>query len=267
MERGELGMGFFSISVICDICGEKAGLNRFKTQDGWICKKCFKKCGFNLNVPIMQFSTERIKSILYNDKKNEEELENFHATKSIGSFLQFDENQRKIKIINSTQGQKVKFQIYKYEDILNCELFEDDVNVTKGGLGSAIVGGTIAGGVGAVVGSVTGSKKTTKAFVNSLGVRITVNDLTAPTAYIQLISRTIKTNSVVCQNAYRFANDILSALSIIINGNIQATAQQQFGSSQILDVAAEIRKFKQLLDEGIISQEEFDTKKKQLLES
>lgn len=215
----------------------------------------------------MQFSTERIKSILYNDKKNEVELDKFNATKSIGSFLEFDENQRKIKIINSTQGQKIKFQIYNYEDILNCELLEDDVNVTKGGLGSAIVGVMIAGDVGAVVGSVTGSKKTTKAFVNTLKVRITVNDLTAPTAYVQLISRQTKTYSAFCQNAYRFAYDILSSLSIIINGNTQDAAHQQCGSSQILDVSSEIRKFKQLLDEGIISQEEFDTKKKQLLES
>lgn len=259
-------MGFFSISVICDICGEKAGLNRFKTQDGWICRKCFKKCGFNLNSPIMQFSTERIKSILYNDIKNEEELDKFHATKSIGSFLQFDENQRKIKIINSTQGQKIKFQIYNYEDILNCELLEDDVNVTKGGLGSAIVGGMIAGDVGAIVGSVTGSKKTEKGFIDTLKIRITVNDLTSPTAYIQLISRRAKTNSAFCQNAYRFADDILSALSIIINGNLQDSAHQQCGSSHTLDVPEEIRKFKRLLDEGIISQEEFNTKKKQLLE-
>ncbi|MBO3444304.1 SHOCT domain-containing protein [Clostridium sp. CCUG 7971] len=125
----------------------------------------------------------------------------------------------------------------------------------------------IAGDVGAVVGSVTGSKKTKKAFVNTLRVRITVNDLTAPTAYVQLISRQTKTNTAFCQNAYRFAYDILSVLSIIINGNTQDTAQQQCGSSQILDVSEEIRKFKQLLDEGIISQEEFDTKKKQLLES
>jgi hypothetical protein len=249
LNEGEIRMGFLSISVTCNICGEKAGLNRFKTQDGWICNKCFKKCGFNLNSPIMQFSTDRIKSILDNDKKTKEELENFHATKSIGSFLEFDENQRKIKIIDSTQGQNVKYQVYSYEDILNCELFEDDITITNG------------------VGAVSGSRKTSKAFVNNLGVRITVNDLTAPTATIHLISIKAKTNSALYQNACRFANDILSAFSIIINGNRQFSAQQQSGSSQILDGAAEIRKFKQLLDEGIISQEEFDTKKKQLLGS
>jgi hypothetical protein len=260
-------MGFFSVSVICDVCGEKAGLNRFKTQDGWVCKKCFGKCGFNLNTPIMQFSTDRIKSILDNDKKNKEELKNFHATKSIGTYLEFDENQRKIKIINSTQGQKIDYQVYNYEDILNCELFEDDMNITSGGIGGAIVGGVIAGGAGAVVGAVTGSKRTAKAFVNTLGVRITVNDLTAPTATIQLIYFKTKTNSVVYQNACRFAQDILSAFSIIINGNRQSIAQQQSSSSQLIDGATEIRKFKQLLDEGIISQEEFDAKKKQLLDS
>ncbi|WP_252247202.1 DUF4428 domain-containing protein [Clostridium sp. ZBS4] len=258
-------MGFFSPSVTCNICEQKVGLNRFKIQDGWICKKCFKKCGFNLNTPIMQFNSERIKSIMCNDEKTKEELTRFNTSKSIGSFLQIDENQCKIKIINSTQGQNAKFQIYNYEDILSCELFEDGINVTKGGLGRALVGGTLVGDIGAIVGSVTGPKKTSKEFVGTLGVKVTVKDLTSPTIYIQIISRKTKTSSAVYQNGCRFADDILSTLSIIINKNMGNNVKQQETSYKTLDSATEIKKFKQLLDEGIITSEEFNAKKKQLL--
>ncbi|WP_420825940.1 DUF4428 domain-containing protein [Clostridium taeniosporum] len=27
--------------MTCNICGQKAGLSRFKIEDGWICKNCF----------------------------------------------------------------------------------------------------------------------------------------------------------------------------------------------------------------------------------
>ncbi|MBZ9691305.1 SHOCT domain-containing protein [Clostridium sp. M14] len=41
--------------------------------------------------------------------------------------------------------------------------------------------------------------------------------------------------------------------------------KQQEASYKTLDSATEIKKFKQLLDEGIITSEEFNAKKKQLL--
>ena len=47
--------------------------------------------------------------------------------------------------------------------------------------------------------------------------------------------------------------------------NAICEAKKQKSTTVTLDAADEIRKFKQLLDEGLISQEEFIAKKKQLL--
>lgn len=46
-------MGFFDLKVTCSICNKETGLNRYQIANkGWICKDCFKKCGFNLATPI-----------------------------------------------------------------------------------------------------------------------------------------------------------------------------------------------------------------------
>ena len=62
----------------------------------------------------------------------------------------------------------------------------------------------------------------------------------------------------------RIAQDIISSLEIITkNYKNQNTISTE--SSNSFSVADEILKFKQLLDSGIITKEEFDDKKKQLL--
>ena len=67
------------------------------------------------------------------------------------------------------------------------------------------------------------------------------------------------------QSSYTTAQNILSVLQIISEGNIRTQEEvvQQQGSTN--SVADEIMKFKELLDKGVITQEEFEAKKKQLL--
>ena len=47
--------------------------------------------------------------------------------------------------------------------------------------------------------------------------------------------------------------------------SLQGNAPQQGVAPQQVDAAEELQKYKQLLDSGVITQEEFDAKKKQLL--
>ncbi|EPZ54444.1 hypothetical protein H477_3583 [[Clostridium] sordellii ATCC 9714] len=51
--------------------------------------------------------------------------------------------------------------MYNYKDIIEFELLEDGESITKGGLGRAVAGGVLLGGVGAIVGGVTGIEKQT----------------------------------------------------------------------------------------------------------
>jgi len=75
-----------------------------------------------------------------------------------------------------------------------------------------------------------------------------------------------KKDGIIYRSNMEIAQKLASKFELIIEENKSKVHQQQenLGSATV-DAADEIRKFKGLLDDGIITQEEFDAKKKQLL--
>ena len=152
-------MGFFSFKQTCSVCGNDCGLNRFQIKDnGWVCPKCFKAAGLNLATPIGKMSAEDIRDIINNKNIDADKLLSFTITKEIGSYLKVDENNRQWYIPDGLFGKTKNPRIHSYDDVLDCELLEDGGSISKGGLGRAVAGGMLLGGVGAIVGGVTGKK-------------------------------------------------------------------------------------------------------------
>src|SRR5690606_10900120 len=148
---------------ICPICNEKLTFLKSKLKGG--IKVCAKhvvtEAGLVLTETIEQSTVDDIKErigLLASAKEElKKEIDNFVATKKIGNFVAFDDNQQRWAVLSSFAG-KVK-QIYNYSDIVNFELLEDGESIASGGLGRALVGGALFGGVGAIVGGVTGKRK------------------------------------------------------------------------------------------------------------
>ncbi|MDX5728105.1 SHOCT domain-containing protein, partial [Clostridioides difficile] len=128
------------------------------------------------------------------------------------------------------------------------------------GLGGAIGGGLLFGETGAIAGSILGKKKI-KTYVNSLKIKITINNIKNSTKYIYLINSKISTNSSLYKESYNYAQEILSTLSIITSSKSIEDKKESISSS----TADEILKYKNLLNMEAITQEEFDAKKKELL--
>lgn len=101
-----------------------------------------------------------------------------------------------------------------YSDLLNYEFLEDDSIVTSGGVGQALVGGALFGGVGAIAGGITG-KRVQKKKIESLYIKVTVNNFTCPCIMLPLITRPTKTNSKEYETAFNQAHQILSVLDVI----------------------------------------------------
>lgn len=257
-------MGFFDLKAECAICNKKIGLNRFQiVNKEWICPECLKKCGFTAMTPIKMMTISQIHAAMEKKEKSAVALKTFVVTKKIGSFLEVDENKKQWLIPDGLFGGKKNPQIYNFTDIVDFELLEDGTSITKGGLGRALAGGVLFGGVGAIVGGVTGGKKS-KAICNSLKIKITLNSITTPTTYINFIKTSTKKNSFIYKSNFSLAQESLSVLQLMCNG---ASGQEHSlsDSNPGTSDADEILKFKQLLDNGVITQEEFEAKKKQLL--
>lgn len=119
---------------------------------------------------------------------------------------------------------------------------------SKGRSGSAIVGGLIAGPVGAIAG---GSRKKYSSSTSETKEVLS-------TAHLSLIDNSGKKIIVNAKINSAIAN-ILSEYFLYKN-----PSKDSDGSLNVSD-ADELSKFKKLLDEGVVTQEEFDMKKKQIL--
>lgn len=249
-------MGLFTKKGTCSICNKEQTKN--KLADGYICKSCFKG---NTQVllrkpirPLRSITVAEITEMIKDNIENKKLIEEFNPSKKF-TGIQFDTNKKQFMI---NQGID---KIFDYKEIVEFELLEDGETVTKGGLGRAITGAALFGGVGAVVGGVTAKRKT-KSIVTSLKIKITLNDIQYPNTYISLIKTKVKTDSFLYKSMYKEAQDILSILAIIVKENENITNNIVENKTSDVD---EILKFKKLLDDGIITEDEFNKKKKLIL--
>ncbi|HBF3279853.1 SHOCT domain-containing protein [Clostridioides difficile] len=255
-------MGLFGSKENCCICGEKG---KQKIVDGWLCKDCFKKYAVatfipgNNNLYCEMPTKAEVEKAIELKIISKKDSENFKATKKIAKFIEFDDDSKRFVVLNGFDRERMNLNVYNYSDIIEYELLENGETVTKGGVGRALAGGALFGATGAIVGGVT-AKRTTKAFIDSLKIKITLNNLSNPNVYVNLIQLKTKSNSSIYKMAYSSAQEILSILAIIVKDNEAVNIQNNSS-----DVIQQVKGLKELLDLGAITEEEFNTKKKELL--
>lgn len=169
---------------------------------------------------------------------------------------------------------KPEDRIFKFDEIRSFELLEDDSQVVGGGVGMALVGGALFGNAGAIAGSMVGGKKTKKT-VDNLLLKINLKDIDFPCVIIPYITKTVKVTSNDYKKALGAAQQTISSIELIIDEVERMTAkapeptrifvEQSVPAASSSDPIEEVKKLKELLDMGIISQQEFDTKKNELL--
>lgn len=225
----------------CAICDKKLNLfTKTKLADANICGDCMVKS----KVKVMKLETTRLSEIKHIvDGK----ITDISPTKKIGEKVHFNDDTNKILVIPA--------EIINYNDVTSFELIEDGDAIASGGIGRAVVGGALFGGAGAIVGSMTSKKK-----CSNLQIKLTVKNSSESAVYITFINEEVKKNSEKYTSAFKQAQECLSTLEIISN------EQEKQGNVSNNSVADEILKFKELLDIGAISEEEYNVKKSELLD-
>lgn len=251
----------------CCNCGKYLGLFNQKIyllKDGYYCMDCMQQKGVDLewfelrygkefsNLTCKEFSEivdkeGKLRSEYVAKKK--ELRANFTTTNRITDQVLVDENNKTFKLGPT---------IYEFNQIVSYTLYEDNSTVMSGGIGRAVVGDLLFGGLGAIVGASTRSSKN---ICSNMEVVLTLKDEYHPTESIKLITNDIRRDSGEYKRAVQVARSIISKLDAITHENKETNDEEK----TVVSVADEIRKFKGLLDDGIITQEEFDAKKKQLL--
>lgn len=180
---------------------------------------------------------------------------NFKITSSVRSVL-IDENTKRWAVYKSEQS-----PIYDFKDIIKVELDENgNKYVSQNGVLRAVVGSAVFGGVGAIVGATTATKSHT---INSLNVIVYTSRISDPVITIPLIISPVSDSSALYSRNKADAIKLMGMLNAIAVQNEPAKAENVSAISN----ADELAKYKKLLDEGAISEEEYKEVKSKILNS
>ncbi len=172
------------------------------------------------------------------------------------------------------------YLMFSYDNIVQVDVVEDEetttltktkgtdkrkVSIVKGAIGMATLGP-----VGAVIGGSQGKiKKNAKSiskdidYCTNLSICITLNIIDFPTLEIPLLNTKTDKKSLVYKNAKKKATELMSLFSAIIN--IEHNNQDVELTESTEDKYEKLIKLKNLFDNGIISQEEFEKEKQNIL--
>lgn len=159
-------------------------------------------------------------------------------------------------------GESTDVKIYNYKDLIDFELLEDGESKIKGGFGKSLIGGALGGTKGAIIGSAASRK--IKETVSLLEIVIRTNDFSKPQYNISFIKGYSLPKDANYRRLYDMAQEVIGVLNYISSNGEEKSNTAENNKPNVSN-ADKLKKYKDLLDSGVITQEEFDAKKKQLL--
>lgn len=253
----------------CGCCGTQLGhlASKFQVFDGYLCQTCPYLTGCDLNVDgiaaVRKMTIAEVKEEVSSIRSSIDVVSGCKPTAEIGGKVKFFDAENALVL----RGQSISMLI-NYGDILDFDLVEETGNEiisskTKGGLGRAIVGAATFGSVGAIVGGTTGTRKTnatSKTMCDAIYVLITTSNKRHAAKRVDFLAYSVERGGVTYNTAMRSAQECIARLKAVTSAQSDAV-----NTPGTVSAADEIMKFKNLLDAGVLTQEGFDAKKKQLL--
>lgn len=251
-------MGLFN-KESCIICGGKTNaLTKAKTTSGSVCSSCLSLCSPGFVKNISNKNIDNIKEHIAYVKDNQLLYNSFSATDSVGKLFYVDKVNEYfyIPVPAATLYNKIPI-VYSFKNLVDYELVVDGETYSKGGasIGRALVGGALFGGTGAIIGGSTGKRKQ-KEIIKKMYIKISLKHPYDTYTEIPLISSETKKGGLIYNTMTGAANNILALLDFMVVSE---------PSVPVSSAADELLKYKQLLDCGLLTEEEFLEKKKQLL--
>lgn len=103
-------------------------------------------------------------------------------------------------------------EVINIKEITSYELVQNDNVVSKGGLGAAVAGGLLLGGIGAIVGSQVGAKHT-KQRISIFRIKLITTDFNRPVLYVDLLPLgKMYTDTIMYKATLEKADKVLSVL-------------------------------------------------------
>lgn len=289
----------------CAICGKKlhVGLTTIITlKDGVLCKKCAQQINlissgllhgvaevkaastvtvveatdyFN-NHKIFTFDQDRKQAKV--EKKQQQVLEEQQRAEGADKYDQllsefkedkawhvgkvyFDDKKQQVLVKKSTAEHLFNEPTltFSYSDLENYDVIEDPATIEKKhGVGRSIVGGLVAGPTGAVLGAFSGNKSYDAVSKVAMVLYFKGNYHIEAAFLSDATPTSSSTYAAVQRSVMQVSRDLDKIIAA--NNPVEPAKPDNAHSS-----ADDLRELKQLLDDGILTEEEFAAKKKQIL--
>lgn len=222
---------------VCPVCGLKLKCRIKIANGGRICVFCSRLSP--------NYAAETVETLASYYKEQCQRRGIFCRTRVIKNFscetIVVDEKNKLFYIGKEKEAFPI---IYRFDEVKGCEFIKTAptqvVTKKKGGIGRAVAGGVLFGGVGAIVGASTAKSITTvEGGLSFLRAHLCTY---AGTTNVDIYSPPV--------GAEQFFN---------------ICAQESVSPQSSGNEVEEILKYKELLDNGIITEEQFEVKKKELL--
>lgn len=165
------------------------------------------------------------------------------------------------------QNGKTYSKTYKFSDIINYEVYENGKTQVQGRAGSALIGGAFFGLGGLIVGSSMSRNINEKC--SQLKLIIRLNDFDCPQIVINYVNNAIldKSDSLYI-NIKENLQSVCSMLEYMLNEKTleqSSVVKQEEKTVSTKTNKEQLQELKEMLDDGLITQEDFEKKKKQIL--
>jgi hypothetical protein len=156
---------------------------------------------------------------------------------------------------------------YSFSDLINYEVYENGKSQVQGRAGSALIGGAFFGLGGAIVGGSRSRSVNEKC--NQLKLILRVKDFNCPEIVITYVNNVdVDKNSSIYKNMKSNLQSVCSMLEYMLNENTleQSSAVKQEEKNPVnASNKEQLKELKEMLDDGLITQEDYEQKKKQIL--
>jgi len=272
----------------CDFCGSDGV--KFRYDQKKICSKCAKEIRIILNGKSKETKEDLEKLSLEIDekmkelqriKKEKEKYDKFEYNISYDHYNSFRFNDKTEEFVviarsNNWEGKTrtfdyshpididFKWRVRNYSELYSYEVKVNSSVKNKSGIGGAIIGGALFGGAGAIVGALAGSKEYKKVY--SLQLDIELNEGKEIMA-LEMLNKPLKPGSVRYKLITNKLAEVIKKLDTIIEENNKSAKKNKKRkiSTNQPDYIQELRALKSLLDEGVITKEDYEKKKNIIL--
>ena len=173
-----------------------------------------------------------------------------------------DKNKKFIYQVKSTFS-----KTYNFSDIINYEVYENGRREVEGTAGSALIGGAFFGLGGMIVGSNVG--RSINEMCSQLELIIGINDSANTQLNIAFINGgNINKSTSIYKEARKSLHAVCSELEFVLNARKLEDAVTTFAgafSKTPTSSKEKLQELKEMLDDGLISQEDYEQKKRQIL--